>query len=281
MEIPMIRQFETIRARTDDGVLFATFEAPPLNLIGPALVRDLIDLLDDLDRTDEVRVVVFGSAVREYFLAHVDIAKITEYTKETGRIGGSVAGSLGGLLRRLSETRQVTIAQIEGRARGGGSEFALACDMRFAARGRAVFGQIEAGFGSAPGAGGIQHLTRLLGRGRAMEVILSSEDFDADLAERYGWVNRSMAPAELGPFVAALARRIASFPAAGPYAIKKRINDIALSPLADVRTDATLFQQTIREPRAQARTKELIEGGMQIDGPLERSFGEALGRLKS
>jgi enoyl-CoA hydratase/carnithine racemase len=280
LENSKMKQFETIRTRADDGVLFATFDGPPLNLIGPALVRDLIDLLDELDRTDDVRVVVFDSAVPDYFLAHVDIAKIAEYTKETARIGGSVAGSLGGLLRRLSETRQVTIAQIEGRARGGGSEFALACDMRFAARGKAVFGQIEAGFGSAPGAGGIQHLTRLLGRGRAMEVILSSEDFDADLAERYGWVNRSMAQADLAPFVAALARRIASFPAAGPYAIKKRINDIALSPLADVRTDANLFQQTIREPRAQSRTKELIEGGMQVDGPLERNFGEALARLK-
>jgi enoyl-CoA hydratase/carnithine racemase len=280
MEFSMFKQFETIRTRTEDGVLFATFAAPPLNLMGPAFVRDLIDLLDELDGTDDVRVVVFDSAVPDYFLAHVDVAKIAEYTKETQRIGGSVAGSLGGLLRRLSETRQMTIAQIEGRARGGGSEFALACDMRFAARGKAIFGQIEAGFGSAPGAGGIQHLTRLLGRGRAMEAILSSEDFDADLAERYGWVNRSMPQAELGPFVSALARRIASFPSAGPYAIKKRINDISLAPLADVRNDASVFQQTIREPRALARIKELIEGGMQVDGPLEKDFGVALGRLK-
>jgi enoyl-CoA hydratase/carnithine racemase len=275
-----MRQFETIRTRVEDGVLFAAFDSPPLNLIGPALVRDLIDLLDELDRGDEVRVVVFSSAVPDYFMAHVDIAKIAEYTKETLRIGGAVAGSLGGLFRRLSETRQVTIAQIEGRARGGGSEFALACDMRFAARGKAIFGQIEAGFGSAPGAGGIQHLTRLLGRGRAMEAMLSSEDFDADVAERFGWVNRSMLEADLEPFVASLALRIASFPSAGPFGIKRRINDIALSPLADVRSDATLFQQTIREPRAQARTKELIEGGMQTDGALERNFGEALGRLK-
>ncbi|MDR6660862.1 enoyl-CoA hydratase/carnithine racemase [Tardiphaga robiniae] len=279
-EIQGMRQFETIRTRAQNGVLFAAFDNPPLNLIGPALVRDLIDLLDELDRSDEIRIVVFSSAVPYYFMAHVDISKIADYTKETLRIGGAVAGSLGGLFRRVSETRQVTIAQVEGRARGGGSEFALACDMRFAARGKAIFGQIEAGFGSAPGAGGIQHLTRLLGRGRAMEAMLSSEDFDAELAERYGWINRSMPASELEPFVTSLALRIASFPAAGPYGIKRRINDIALSQLADVRTDAILFQQTIREPRAQARTKELLEGGMQTDGALERNFGEALGRLK-
>jgi enoyl-CoA hydratase/carnithine racemase len=279
-ENAMTKPYETIHTHLEAGVLFATFDCPPLNLIGPGIVRDLIDLLDELDRSDEARVVVFASADPEFFLAHVDIARIAEYTRETARIGGSASGSLGGLLRRLSETRQITIAQVEGYARGAGSELALACDMRFAARGKAVFGQIEAGFGSVPGAGAMQHLTRLLGRGRAMEVMLSSQDYDADLAERYGWVNRAMPPEELRPFVTALARRIAAFPAAGPCALKRRINDIALAPLADVRTDAGLFQQTIREPRAQARTKELLDGGMQEKGALERGFGEAIGRLK-
>jgi enoyl-CoA hydratase/carnithine racemase len=274
-------ELKTIGTRIDSGVLFATFDNPPINLIGPELVRDLIDLLDHLEQDQDVRVVVFASADEEFFLPHVDIARVAEYTKETVRISGSASGSLGGLLRRLSEVRQVTIAQVEGIARGAGSELALACDMRFASRERAVFGQIEAGFGAAPGAGGIQHLTRLLGRGRAMEVILSSGDYDADLAERYGWVNRAMSQEALRPFVQALAFRIAKFPPAGVIAIKRRINDISLPPLADVRTDGALFQQTIGQPRAQARTKELLEGGMQTRSILEREFADALGRLKS
>lgn len=274
-------KFESIHTRTDAGVLYATFDKPPLNLIGPEIVRDLIDLLDALDRDTDVRVVVFASADPEFFLPHVDIAKVAEYTKETARIPGAASGSLGGLFRRLSEARQITIAQVEGFARGAGSEFALACDMRFASREKAVFGQIEAGFGAVPGAGAVQHLTRLLGRGRAMEVLLSSSDYSATTAEMYGWVNRALPQSELAPFVEALARRIASFPPAGAAAIKKRINDIALAPLADVRTDGALFQQTIREPRAQARTKELLDGGMQTRGPLEREFGAVLGRLKN
>ncbi|PRY04442.1 enoyl-CoA hydratase/isomerase family protein [Paraburkholderia sp. BL25I1N1] len=277
----MTYDFATIKTRLDAGVLFAAFDNPPINLIGPELVRDLISLLDALEHDAEVNVVVFASADKEFFLPHVDIARVAEYTKEAARIPGSVSGSLGGLLRRISEMRQVTIAQIEGVARGAGSEFALACDMRFASKERAVFGQIEAGIGAVPGAGAIQHLTRLLGRGRAMEVVLSSNDYNAELAERYGWINRAIPQSELEPFVRALAYRIAEFPATGLIANKRRINDVSLAPLADVRTDAALFQQTIREPRAQERTKELLQEGMQTRGQLETEFGAALGRLKS
>jgi enoyl-CoA hydratase/carnithine racemase len=276
----MSYDFATIKTRVDASVLFAAFDNPPINLIGPELVRDLIDPLDALEHDGAINVVVFSSADKEFFLPHVDIARVAEYTKETARIPGSASGSLGGLFRRLSEIRQITIAQVEGFARGAGSEFALACDMRFASRENAVFCQIEAGFGAVPGAGAIQHLARLLGRGRAMEVILSSGDYDADLAERYGWINRALPQHELAPFVEALALRIAKFPPAGLTASKRRINDIALPQLADVRNDGALFQSTIREPRAQARTKELLDGGMQTRSELEHSFADALGRLK-
>jgi len=278
-ETPMTYDFATIKTRLDAGVLFASFDCAPINLIGPELVRDLVDLLDTLEYDADVNVVVFASADKEFFLPHVDISRVAEYTKEAGRIGGSVSGSLGGLFRRVSEMHQITIAQVEGIARGAGSEFALACDMRFASKERAVFGQIEAGFGAVPGAGAVQHLTRLLGRGRAMEVILSSNDYSAEMAEHYGWVNRAIPDSELVPFVNALAHRIAGFPITGLVANKRRINDISLAPLADIRTDAALFQQTIREPRAQARTKELLDSGMQTRGELERHFAAALGRL--
>lgn len=276
-----MKQYETIRTVREDGVLFATFDSPPLNLIGPELVRDLVDLLEALEHDPDVRVVIFGSADAEFFLSHVDVKRVAECTQETARLSGSASGSLGGLFRRLSEMRQITIARIEGYARGAGNEFAAACDMRFASRERAVFGQIEAGIGTVPGAGAMQHLTRLLGRGRAMEVLLSSGDYEADIAERYGWINRAMPHAELGPFVSTLAKRIARFPSAGPETIKRRINDISLPALADVRTDDVLFQQTINNSRVASRTKELLERGMQTRGPLERGFADAIGQLKT
>src|SRR5215470_17594890 len=132
------------------------------------------------------------------------------------------------LFRRLSTSRLVTIAQIEGRVRGVGSEFALACDMRFAARESAIFSQFEPAFGVIPGAGGAQHLARLMGRARALEVMLSAQDYDADLAERYGWINRAPSAKEIGDFVSTLAHRIAKFPASGHAIVKERVNTICL-----------------------------------------------------
>ena len=155
-------------------------------------------------------MVVFSSADPDFFIPHVDVTKIAEYREAAAKLTGEK--SIGALFRRLSETNATAIAQIAGRVRGGGNEFVLACDMRFALRERAIFGQMEVGFGVSPGAGGLQHLARLMGRGRAREAVLSADDYDADTAERYGWINRALPDADLAPFVAKLARRIASFP---------------------------------------------------------------------
>jgi enoyl-CoA hydratase/carnithine racemase len=233
-------------------------------------------MLDLLEQDESIGVVVFTSADSEFFIPHVDITHVPEYTSEAARIGGPASGGLGGLLRRLSDARPVTIAQVAGYARGAGSEFALACDMAFASRERAVFGQFEAGVGSLPGAGAIQHLSRLLGRNRAMEVILSADDYDADLAERYGWINRALAHDELAPFVEKLAKRLAGFPRTALVRNKRRINDVTLPPVADVRHDAALFQQSVQEPTVRIRLQELVAGGMQTRSELERNFGEAL-----
>src|SRR3954453_22157247 len=189
----MIGSFETLTIRPEGGVLFAEIDAPPMNLLGPELVRDLVSLIHAAEADDAIQVVVFTSADPDYFISHVDLTRIAEYRAEAAKLTGEASIAL--LFRYLSASRLVTIAQIEGRARAAGSEFILACDMRFAARESAIFCQFEPAFGEVPGAGGAQHLTRLLGRARALEVMLSADDYGADLAERYGWINRAL-PAE-------------------------------------------------------------------------------------
>ena len=144
-----------------------------------------------------------------------------------------------------------------------GSEFALACDMRFAALESAIFGQPESGFGLIPGTGAAQHLTRLMGRGRALEALLSADDYDAEMAERYGWINRALPAAAVSDFVTSLAHRIASFPAFGVAAIKERVNAVALAPAEDFRHDSSLFLDCVRKPEAQNRIKAAMKRGFQ------------------
>ena len=258
----MTMAFETLNVQQDDGVLTVTIAAPPMNLLGPALVRDLVALIQHAEAESALRVLVFASADSDYFIPHVDITRIAEYRQETVKLTGGEP-SIGLLFRHLSASRLVTIAQIVGRVRGAGSEFALACDMRFAARGRSLFGQPEVGFGLVPGAGGVQHLARLMGRGRALEAILSGEDFDADLAERYGWINRALPAAELAGFVQALAQRIAGFPPDAVALIKERVNAIALAPAEDYSWDSRLFGQLANDPEMQRRTRQAMARGFQ------------------
>ena len=253
--------FETLTVAEEGRVVFVDIAAPPMNLLGPALVRDLVSLIQLAEADDTVGVLVFRSADPDYFIAHVDVTQIAEYREEAAKLTGEA--SIGLLFRYLSTSRLVTIAQIEGRVRGAGSEFVLSCDMRFAARESAIFGQLEQAFGQIPGAGGVQHLTRLMGRARALEVILSAEDYDADLAERYGWINRALPADALGEFVRSLAHRIASFPAAGHAALKERVNAIALAPSEDFRRDSDLFGESVRGPEAQARIRAAVQRGFQ------------------
>ena len=251
------RSAQTLKLSTEGAVLFAEISAPPMNLLGPDLVRDLVSLIRHAEADASVKVVVFKSDDPDYFISHVDLTRVSEYRAEAAVLTGEA--SIAALFRHLSASRLVTIAQIEGRVRGAGSEFVLACDMRFAARETAVFAQFEPAFGQIPGGGAAQYLTRVMGRARALEVMLTADDYDADLAERYGWINRALPAGELDGFVRTLAHRIAAFPASGHAAVKDRVNAISLAPLEDFRRDSDLFRDSV----GGAETQHLIQTAMK------------------
>src|ERR1700724_297422 len=265
----------TLNVRQDGAVLFAEIAAPPMNLLGPELVRDLVGLIRRAEADNATKVLVFKSADPDYYISHVDVTKIKEYRDEAAKLVGEASIAL--LFRYLSASRLVSIAQIEGRVRAAGSEFVLACDMRFAALERAIFSQPEAATAVNPGGGGVQHLTRLMGRARALEVMLSAGDYDAELAERYGWINRALPANELGEFVRSLAHRIAKFPAGSLAAVKDRVNAIALAPAEDFRRDSDLFGEGARKPEAQGRFQAAFKRGFQTraaEMDLARLVGE-------
>jgi len=260
-------------------VLSVAIHAPPLNLIGPELVRDLVGLLGQVESGQDVFVLVLESMDPEYFVPHVDLTKVAEYTAEAAKAGGPDDASLGMLWHKLSELPVVSIAKPRGRARGAGSELALACDMRFAARENGVLGQIEVGVGTTLGAGAVQHLARLLKRGRAMEAILVADDFDAEQAERYGWINRALPDADLDVFVARLARRIAWFAPQAVRSAKRTLNELTLPGADAIRADARRFRQLVASDPAKPRTAALFAQGLQAPGPVELDLGDRVGAL--
>jgi enoyl-CoA hydratase/carnithine racemase len=267
--------FETLKVNKEGGVLFVDIAAPPMNLLGPRLVRDLVSLIKQVEVDESTKVIVFKSADPDYFIAHVDVTQIKEYRAEAAKLTGEASIAL--MFRHLSTSRLVTIAQIEGRARAAGSEFVLACDMRFAAQETAFFSQPEAATGVSPGAGGIQHLTRIMGRARALEVMLGAEDFNAELAERYGWINRALPASILPDFVRSLAHRIAKFPTGGLVAVKDRVNAIGLAPVEDFRRDSDIFGAGAQTLQAQNRFQAALKRGFQTrdaEMDLARLLGE-------
>jgi enoyl-CoA hydratase/carnithine racemase len=271
--------FDTLTVREEGAVLFVEIMARPMNLLGPELVRDLVSLIQRAEAEDDIQVLVFTSGDPDYFISHVDVTRIEEYRAEATKLVGEPSIAL--LFHYLSASRLVTIAQIEGRVRGAGSEFVLACDMRFAARESAIFGQFEPVFGLLPGGGATQHLVRLMGRARALEVMLSAQDYDAELAERYGWINRAFPADELDGFVRALADRIARFPGAGHVAVKDRVNAIALAPAEDFRRDSDIFGEGVRNPESQNRIRAAMKCGFQTrdaEMDLARMLGDLTDR---
>ena len=253
------------------------FENPPFNIVDATIFEGLQDLLTRMAASRSVRVVVFESANPEFYLAHLDL------TGKTGNITTAVGPSglpiLMDTFVRLTKSPVVSIAKIRGCVRGVSSEFVLACDMRFASRENTRLGQPEVGVGLHPGGGGTERLPHLVGRGRALEIVLGANDFDGDTAERYGYVDRALPDAELDSYVDALARRIASFDQGAIAAAKNLVNQVSL-PSADRLLDAlNSFQTALTWTETQRRIQALLQRGLQSDGDFEYRWPAALATL--
>src|SRR6266403_623647 len=253
------------------------FDYPPFNIVDASIFEALQDLLARMDASPKLRVVVFESASPEFYLAHFDL------TGKTGNIttGGGPSGLpiLTDTFVRLTRSPVVSIAKIRGCVRGVSSEFVLACDMRFASRENTLLGQPEVGVGVHPGGGGTERLPPLVGRGRALEIVLGANDFDGDTAAQYGYVNRAFPDSELDGFVDALARRIASFDRRAIAAAKNLINQVSL-PSADRLLDGlNSFATALTWPESQRRFQALSDRGLGQPGEMENRFGELLGTL--
>jgi enoyl-CoA hydratase/carnithine racemase len=257
-----MQNYATLRVRVEDGVAFATIDNPPINLLDLQLIQDLHVFRADVEQEDDVRVVVFDSADPEFFIAHADVALIQALPAD-GPPRREELAFFHQFVERWRTTPKATIACIEGRARGGGSEFALSLDMRFGALGRAVLSQPEVAIGILPGGSGTQRLPRLMGRARALEVVLGCADFPADLAERYGWLNRALPPDELRPFVENLARRIASFPAEAARLAKQAVLNAEAGVVDGLLDETYLFNQALATGSAQATMVRFLENGGQ------------------
>jgi len=257
------------------------FDDPPLNIVGASMFAALQDVLARVDASPSLRVVVFESANPDFYLAHFDLADPAGSLGLLKTAGPSGLPILMDTFVRLTQSPIVSIAKIRGRLRGVSSEFVLACDMRFASRENTRLSQVEVGAGVHPGGGGTERLPQLVGRGRALEIVLGANDFDGETAERYGYVNRALPDRELDGFVDMLARRIASFDRRPIAAAKHLINQVSL-PSADRLLDALKsFAAALMWPEAQQRFQALSERGLGRPGEMENRFAELLATLMS
>ncbi len=247
-----------------------TLNNPPINLIDDAMYDAFYDLVGEIEAAPELKVVTFESANKDFFLAHYSSA-----TKSRFGVPRWIESA-----RRLAESSVLSIAVIRGRIRGGGSEFALGLDLRFASREKAVFGQPEVGTGLIPGGGALQRLPILVGRARALEIILGGDDFDADTAERYGWINRAVPEAELDGFVENFVRRVVSFDKQALGAAKSIINATGLPDPAQLQATQDLFFKTFGWDGFKERAPILRERGIGQPGDFELRLGHHIAHLR-
>ncbi len=261
--------YALLRIALEDGVATATIDAPPINVMTLPLFAELARFGEQAGDDEEVRAVVLKSANPDFFIAHFDVEAILQFPieEEAQRTPDNFFHQM---CERYRTMPKATLAQIEGRVGGGGCELAQACDMRFGVRGRTVINQMEVPIGILPGGGGTQRLPRLVGRGRALEIILGGQDLDAETAEHWGLLNRAFEPGVIDDFVSSLARRIASFPPAAVRLAKASV-DAASLPLADGLVEEGFhFQQLLRTQPAQQNMRRFLQlGGQTREGELE------------
>ncbi|MFE0450400.1 enoyl-CoA hydratase/isomerase family protein [Streptomyces sp. NPDC058914] len=263
--------------RSDPRRWQVTFDHPPLNLIDPGTIGEIAALVESLENDPEVRVVVFQSADPDFFLAHYDTGAPRAQTPTPPSPTGLPTWL--DILARISEGPFVSLAKIRGRARGAGSEFVLACDMRFASLERAVLSQPEAALGLVAGGGPMHRLPYLTGRGRALEIMLTGQDYDAELAERYGYVNRAVPDADLDDLVDDMARRIASFDKATLIEVKGYVGEVSQPAHALLSPTSHAFWASAARPAARQRLATAVEMGLGKRSDLELHLGDRLGRL--
>ncbi|HBZ69482.1 MAG TPA: enoyl-CoA hydratase/isomerase family protein [Deltaproteobacteria bacterium] len=254
--------FSALKLKIERGVAWVTIDHPPINLFDLVLIQEMDRMGRELESDDAVRVVVLQSANPDFFIAHADVTLIQQLPKNVPSKPTSL-GWFHQMVDRFRTMPKATIGKIEGRARGGGSELLLSLDMRFGAIGRAILSQPEVAVGIIPGGSGTQRLPRLIGRGRALEAILGCQDFSAELAERYGYINRALPAHELTPFVERLAYRIASFPAPAIAMAKASVNAAELPTVEGLLEEAHFFNQTLATQEAQERMAAFMAAGGQ------------------
>ncbi|MEM9272518.1 MAG: enoyl-CoA hydratase/isomerase family protein [Cyanobacteria bacterium P01_F01_bin.143] len=265
--------YTTFKATKNDAILTVTFDYPPVNIQGIPMLDDLNILAETLEGDRGVKVVVFQSSHPEIFVAHADTNFLKDMSTKAVSHDEVELLYLQTTLERVSKLPQVTIAKIEGFARGGGHEFALACDMRFAARGKAKFMQMEVGMGILPCGGGASRMARQVGLGKALEIILSARDFDADEAEAYGTINKALDADKIGAYVDELAQRIALFPADSINACKQTVYASIDKPIDEALKEEAywLYQATSKTP-AIKRFQVADEKAMQNDMSNQRNW---------
>ena len=254
-----------------------TFDHPPVNTVTATTVTELSELVEMIELDRDLNVVVFDSANPDFFLAHYDIAGDPAELEGVETTAGRHPFT--DLHIRLSKSPAVTISAIRGRARGAGSEFALATDIRFASRERAVLGQFEIGVGAAPGGGALNRLSSLVGRARAFEILVSGQDFDGELAERYGYVNRAIPDEQFVDFVDAFAQRVSRFDLLALADIKRFVNAATLPADEPLGAEIDAFWQAAERPAFPALHSQAFKAGYSQRGPVELNLGDFVGTI--
>ena len=264
--------------RSSPSLWRVTFHNPPINLIDPVMIVALHHLLTEIERDSQVAVVVFDSADPDFFLAHYDVAADASAFDALPAVP-TAFHHWAHFLIRLGKCPAVTITAVRGRARGAGSEFVLATDIRFASRERAVLGQFEVGFAAVPGGGPSTRLPGIVGRGRAFEILLGGEDFDGELAERYGYVNRSVPDAEFVEFVDRFAERVSRFDLLALADIKRFVNAASLPADQALADEMDAFGQAAARPATRSVMEQAFEQGFQQRSDVELNLGAWVGKI--